>query len=152
MNLLLDAQYLKYQCPVDIKGSGTPIAIDQVMKIAISHWRGRISPVFDVSSEVFLVDIEDSRVNSKQIVLLGHRNPFTRAREIAALGAQLLICGAISLDFKTILTEVGIQVIGFCCGAVEDVLGALQTGTFGGERFRMPGSKGHMDRRFGDEA
>ena len=132
-------------------GYGTPIAIDKAMKIAISHWQGRVSPVFDVSSEVFLVDIEDGQVNSGQIVLLGHHNPFTRAQEIAALGVQMLICGAISFDLKTILSEAGIQVLGFCCGALEDILGALRTGTFCRDRFCMPGSLDSMDRRILNE-
>lgn len=146
MILLSEFHSLKYQCPVSILGDGTSIAVGKVMKIAISHWQGRISPVFDVSSEVFLVDIKDGRANSGQIVLLGHQNPFTRAREIAALDAQMLICGAISLDLNTILTEAGIQVFGFCCGALEDILEALRTGTFGRDRYRMPGSLGPTDR------
>ena len=140
-------QSLQYQGSAGRWEYGTHIAINKVMKVAISHWQGRISPVFDVASEVFLVDIEDGQANGGQIVQLGQCNPFARVREIAALGAQSVICGAISLDLNTMLTDAGIHVFGFCCGSVEDVLEALQTGTFGQEHFRMPGSKSIADRR-----
>ena len=112
------------------------------MKIAISQWQGRISPVFDVAQEVLLVDIEGCRVLEMQRASLSRNNPFERAREMAALGTELLICGAISLAYEKVLIQAGIHVIGFCCGEVVAVLAALEKGHFGGKRFRMPGFNG----------
>jgi len=112
------------------------------MKIAISQWQGRISPVFDVTQEVLLVDIESCRVLEMQRASLSRNNPFERAREMAALGTELLVCGAISLAYEKVLIQAGIHVVGFCCGEVVAVLAALEKGQFSGKRFRMPGFNG----------
>jgi predicted Fe-Mo cluster-binding NifX family protein len=112
------------------------------MKTAISQWQGRISPVFDVAQEVLLVEIKGSKVLEVQRVSLSCSSPFERTREIVALGTELLVCGAISLEYEKVLIQAGIHVIGFCCGEVEAVLAALEKGQFGGKRFRMPGFNG----------
>src|SRR3989339_815308 len=36
------------------------------MRIAIAHWQGRVSPVFDVSDQLFLIDIENGREQMRQ--------------------------------------------------------------------------------------
>ena len=118
---------------------GTTIAIPVFMKIAISHWQDRVSPVFDVANALLLVDMQGGRVLHRQSVTLSSSNPFMRAKEMVDAGATLLICGAISLGCEKALVQSGIRVIGFTCGAVEDVLVALQTGCFDDERFCMPG-------------
>lgn len=112
------------------------------MKIAISHWQGRISPVFDVAQHVLLVDLDGNQVVRRQHVSLGPGDPFYRAKEIVGLGAELLVCGAISHPLEKALVHAGIRVAGFTCGDVDTILAALQTGRLGEACFRMPGSSG----------
>ena len=115
------------------------VALSSYMKFAISHWQERISPVFDVADELLLVDVRGGRVLHRQALLLSSSNPFVRAGEMADAGAQWLICGAISLRHEQVLRQVGIRIIGFSCGALEDVLAALPAGGLNGRRFKMPG-------------
>jgi predicted Fe-Mo cluster-binding NifX family protein len=112
------------------------------MKIAISHWQGRISPVFDVAQQVLLVDINGSQVVRRQNVSLGQGGPFCRAEEIVGLGVEMLVCGAISHSFEKVLVHAGVRVAGFTCGDVDAILTALQAGRLGDACFRMPGFMG----------
>lgn len=109
------------------------------MKIAVSHWQGRISPVFDVAQELLLVELEAGRILNRKYVLLGSSNPFARTEQMVALGIRLLICGAVSKEHENVLCREGIQVVAFTCGRVEGVLDALICDRLDDRRFRMPG-------------
>jgi predicted Fe-Mo cluster-binding NifX family protein len=128
------------------------IALFSDMTTAISHWQGRISPVFDVADELLLVDSQGDRNLSRQTLLLSSSNPFVRAREMVDAGVQWLICGAISRKQEEVLLLSGIRVIGFTCGAVDAVLSALHSGSLNERRFRMPGSHGRTVRLHGRPA
>lgn len=124
------------------------VALNLLMKIAISHWRGRISPVFDVAQQVLLVDLDSNQV-VRQHLSLGSGDPFCRAREIVDLGAELLVCGAISHSLEKALVHAGVRVAGFTCGDVDTILAALQTGRLGEACFRMPGFTGPVINGWG---
>jgi predicted Fe-Mo cluster-binding NifX family protein len=109
------------------------------VKIAIPHWQGRVSPVFDVAESLFLIDIEDGREVRRENVMLASRDPFGRAKEISALGTAVLLCGALSHPFQTALMGAGIQVVGFVCGDLEAVVNAFLQGQLADVRFHMPG-------------
>ena len=118
---------------------GISIALLPAMKIAISNWQGRISPVFDVSQELLLFDFEADCILNKKHILLGYGNPFTRTEQMVALGIGMLICGAISKEHENILRREGIQVIAFTCGRVDGILDALIRDCLDDRQFRMPG-------------
>ncbi len=109
------------------------------MRIAIAHWQDRISPVFDVSNRVLLIDIEDGRELKREDNVLNCRGPFERAREVYRLGVQVLLCGAVSRPLETALISSGVRVIGFICGGLEDVLSAYINERLADDRFQMPG-------------
>jgi predicted Fe-Mo cluster-binding NifX family protein len=117
------------------------------VKIAIPHWQGRVSPVFDVAEILTLIDIEDGREVRREKVILGSRDPFGRAKEVSALGVSVLLCGALSHPFETALMGAGIQVVGFVCGDLEAVVNAFLGGRLADVRFHMPGCRGKK-RRF----
>jgi len=112
------------------------------MMIAIANWQGSISPVFDVSDRLCLIHIENGKELRRENILLKNRNPFTRAKEMAGIGVEMLICGAVSHVLETALISVGIRVIGFVCGDLENVLGAFLRGQLTGRDFFMPGCFG----------
>ncbi|MEN6472478.1 MAG: NifB/NifX family molybdenum-iron cluster-binding protein [Syntrophaceae bacterium] len=112
------------------------------MRIAIADWQDRISPVFDVSSELILIDIEQGREVGRTSVTLRGNDPFARAHEVADLGVQVLICGAISGPLETALLGGGIRVYGFVCGTLDEVLNAFMRGGIMRGRCRMPGCGG----------
>ncbi len=109
------------------------------MRVAIAHWQDRISPVFDVSDRLLLIDIEDGRELSREDNVLNCSGPFERAREVYRLGVQVLLCGAVSRPLETALISAGVRVIGFICGGLEDVLNAYIKGRLADKCFQMPG-------------
>ena len=113
-----------------------------VMKIAIAHWQGRVSPVFDVSDCLIVVDIQDGVELHRQHINLASRDSFERVQEVSRLGAQVLICGAVSHPLETALIGAGIRVFGFICGDLESVIGAFQAGQLSDARYLMPGCCG----------
>ena len=114
----------------------------QTMRIAIAHWRDRVSPVFDVSDRIVLVDIENGRELQRKDQSLKSRKEFERAQEVCGHGVQVLLCGALSNSMQSALKRTGIQVISFICGDLEDVLNAYVQGRLSDQCYQMPGIEG----------
>jgi len=112
------------------------------MRIAIAHWTGRVSPVFDVSDHLILIDIEDGREQQRENIRLLSENPLERVKELSDLDVEILICGAISNVMEILLDGAGIQVLGFLCGNIESVIEAFISGKLSDARFWMPGLRG----------
>ncbi|RJQ50301.1 MAG: hypothetical protein C4530_21845 [Desulfobacteraceae bacterium] len=117
------------------------------MRVAFAHWKDRLSPVFDVSDRILLIDFENGREKRRGDIPLSSCSPLHRAKEVSGLGAEVLICGAISQIMKTALTDAGVQVTGFICGNLEAVISAFMRGELNDARFNMPGSRGKCRRR-----
>jgi len=111
------------------------------VKIAIAQWQGRVSPVFDVSDSLVVIDLDKQGRQERQTVTLTNRDPVRRSREVADLGVSVLICGAISQALERFLTGTGVEVNGFICGDVDGVVAAYGQGQLMQERFHMPGTR-----------
>ncbi len=122
--------------------SGTPFAMLSYMRIAIPLWQGRVSPVFDESGRILLVDICEKQEHHRQEESLATRNPFERAQALLKLGADLLICGMISQTQQTALAAAGLRVIPHICGSMEDVIAAFLDGRIENGALLMPGCRG----------
>ena len=81
------------------------------MKVAIPHWQGRVSPVFDVAGNVLVVEIADGVEQAREDVVLDAEDPQLRAARLAEAGADVLVCGAISWPLEMALSAAGIDVI-----------------------------------------
>lgn len=112
------------------------------MRVAIPCWQGRVSPVFDSSGALLLVDINNGRESRRWQGSLIRSGPFERAGEFLRYGADTLICGAISEPLESALRHAGVDVIGFVCGPAEEVLSAFLAGDLSDPGFRMPGARG----------
>ena len=110
--------------------------------IAVSHHQGRVSPVFDVADNLMLVGIGNGLRQQCDYHMLQHTDPFLRAREVARLGAEALLCGAISLPLEQALGTMGVRVIGFLCGPVDQVIDAFLKDGLTSPEFLMPGCCG----------
>jgi len=117
------------------------------MRVAIAVFDGRISPVFDAARQLVLVDIENGREirRTEQVVEEADLGP--RASRVAGLGANVLICGAISRPLEAMLLSAGVEVIPQACGQWKDVLRAFLSGQLTEQAFIMPGCCGRR-RRF----
>ena len=116
------------------------------MKVAIPHWRGRVSPVFDVAGSVLLVDVDGGEERGRRDVQLEMEELPARAGILAELGADVLVCGAISWPLERALSAAGIEVVPQTCGDVERVLAAFLDGRLDQNEFLMPGCCGRRRR------
>jgi predicted Fe-Mo cluster-binding NifX family protein len=110
------------------------------MKIAIPNWQGRVSPVFDASDTIVVIDIESGREQHRENFRLASLDPVRRAQEVAALGADVVLCGAISRTLESALNGAGVRVKGFVCGDLEVLVEAFMAGTLSDPCFQMPGA------------
>lgn len=120
---------------------GTLVAPHLNMRIALPHWQGRISPVFDVADDLLLVDIEHLTELHRESRNLINQDPLRRAKEVVNLGTDILICGAISQVLEIALTGAGVKVFGFVCGDIEEIMRAFNAGDLLNPRFMMPGRR-----------
>jgi predicted Fe-Mo cluster-binding NifX family protein len=109
------------------------------MRIAIPQWQGRIAPVFDVAVNLLLIDMEDGQPTRREERRLFGTESSARVAEFLSLGAEILICGAISAPLQSRLMAAGVQVIGFSCGMVDEVLAAYLNDSLTNRAFVMPG-------------
>lgn len=117
------------------------------MRVAVPVSAGRVSPVFDVAGRLLLVDLDGQSELNRQEVPLGEENPAHRAKHLAQLGIDVLICGAISRPLEMLLLDAGVEVVPHICGDLEAVLQAFRARGLENETFVMPGCCGRR-RRF----
>ena len=111
------------------------------MRIAIPQWQGRISPVFDVAASLLLIDVESGREIGRQEKQLPGADSLNRTAEFLSCRPDVLICGGISAPLEARLTASGVEVVGFTCGMIDDVVRAYMRGKLGSETFAMPGCR-----------
>ncbi len=112
------------------------------MKLALTVWGNRISPVFDSARTLMVVELRDGLVQSRRLEPCRLEPPFFRASWFTSLGVDELICGAITRQTAQGLESVGVHVIGFITGEVEEILEAYTNGRLAAPRFAMPGCGG----------
>jgi predicted Fe-Mo cluster-binding NifX family protein len=116
------------------------------MRVALTTWKGRVSPVFDVARQVQILDIEEDRVVARHEESLPGTVPYAQASRLLALGPQVLICGAISRPMESLLAAANVRVVPFTAGTVEEVVAAWVAGRMPDPALSMPGCRGRMRR------
>jgi predicted Fe-Mo cluster-binding NifX family protein len=119
------------------------------MKVAIPHWQGRVSPVLDSAGRCYAIELTGVGESSRGEVALQAISPMQRAQEIAALHADLLICGAVSRPLAMALESAGVTFRSDICGRIDEVLDALVAGRLDEDTYQMPGCCGRRRRRRG---
>jgi predicted Fe-Mo cluster-binding NifX family protein len=109
------------------------------MKVAVTVWEERISPVFDASRRLLIAEIEDRRITDRSYVIFDPGMPSNLAKILTELDVPVLICGAVSQVPATIMTNGGIRLISFITGEVDRVLEVYAQGNSLAPAFVMPG-------------
>ncbi len=117
------------------------------MKVAIAVWKKRISPVFDVSEQILVLDIRNRAVAKMTEEKILCDNPVRRACRLAELNVRTLICGAVSQSLADILDAYGIETISFIAGDVDEVIGAYLADVLPNPSMSMPGCCRHRRRQ-----
>jgi len=109
------------------------------MKVAVTIWKGRISPVADLTQELLVVDIGSQGITSLHHEHFDNGSLFYRARKLDDLGVKTFICGAISSFYGALVEGYGIRLISFVHGRVDEVLEAFLNNVLVNPRFVMRG-------------
>lgn len=111
------------------------------MKVALSVLNGRISPVFDVSRQLLVLDLGDNGVMAREEASFEHDDPMHRTSTLADLKVNTLICGAISRQLASSVTACGIRMIPFIAGDIEEVIDAFLGNGLPAPELTMPGCR-----------
>jgi predicted Fe-Mo cluster-binding NifX family protein len=113
------------------------------MRIAIPTWARRVSPVFDVATQLAIVDADLSHPRHREVLPIGHASPARRVELLSKSGVEVLICGAVSQTLESMLTAAGIRVIPHICGEVSSVIESfLSNRLLSDPTFQLPGCGG----------
>ncbi len=107
------------------------------MKVVLTVWENRISPVADSAGELLVVDVENQTIRGRRTESLETESVFSRAGRLFDLETEIFICGAISDFFAGLLEGYGIRLMAFVCGKTEEVLDAYLEGSLPSPRFMM---------------
>lgn len=116
------------------------------MKVALTVWEGRLSPVFDVSREAVVLTVEGGAVVGRTLERIETPTPAHKPDRLTALGVDTLLCGAISEPLHHELSSRGVEVIGFVAGEVEEVIETFLEGGLPTPELSMPGCCGRRSR------
>ena len=111
------------------------------MKIAVTVWDERISPVFDSAHTLLIADIKDKKIKN---ISYESFNPQLEARlteKLSHQGIEVLICGAISQAHSTLIEACAIRLISFIGGNVNEILESYAKGNPLAPTFLMPGCR-----------
>jgi len=113
------------------------------MKIAIPEYNERVSPVFDTSQRLLVFQMRNRGLPT----LLGSEDwcylpVVARANRLRQMRIDVLLCGGISGWLARQIEALGIRLMPWVAGNVEQVLDAFVAGRLPDRRFAMPGSWG----------
>lgn len=116
------------------------------MKIAITIWEARISPVFDSARTLLIVEIEGTKIVNRKIRSFDAWlfNRFLML--LINLEVRVLICGALCEGQASMLRAHGIEVLSFLTGEADSVLDAYLQGKNMAE-FTLPGCRRNRCRQ-----
>lgn len=117
------------------------------MKIALSVWKDSISTVFDAAEDILIIEDALESGGRRTPMKLGGADAAAKALQLEGKGVELLICGAISTPVKHLLESLGIRVLPFVRGRIEEVIEAYRSDLLGQVRFALPGCRNQ--RRMG---
>ena len=92
------------------------------MKIAITVWGNRISPVYDCAKTLMITQIENGKIVGQVSEGFNPKNSTQIASILNNLEINILICGAITESQSKTIERDGIKLISFVSGNAEKVL------------------------------
>ena len=112
------------------------------MKVAVTIWGDRISPVFDASHTLLVAEIDQTKVVGKVAMPFNPEQPARLAENLAGNDVSVLICGAVSTGPAALIEKNGIQLIPFITGNAAEVLEYYAKNRSELRCFLMPGCGG----------
>ncbi len=110
------------------------------MRLAVAVWGSEVSPVFDFAHQILVVQCEEDAERARYHYEIPDEPMAARAERLRELGVNVLVCGAISNPLAKMVSGLGITLIPWKCGIIEEVLVAYFSGTLEDPRFSLPGA------------
>ena len=117
------------------------------MKVAVTVWVNRISPVLDASHTLLVGEIENGTVISRKYIRFDPETPSSLMRALVRMDVSTLICGAVSEQPANVIEAGRITLIPFITGDVDDVLEFYAKNADIGSSFLMPGCARYTGRK-----
>ncbi len=112
------------------------------MFIGIAVWGDRISPVFDASKSLLVIEMGiDNHELSRRQVSIETTIPVAKVNQLRTAHVQTLICGAISREMAGMVAASGINLVPFVTGNTENILQAFLRGELSLPAYALPGCK-----------
>ncbi len=109
------------------------------MKVAVTVWEGRVSPVFDSAQTLLIAEIHDSEIIGETYQAFDPDLLLDVYKMLTKLGVNVLLCGAISEEPANMIEAAGIDLISFLTGEVKEVLSTYIHGNPTWSQVTMPG-------------
>ncbi len=110
------------------------------MKLSITIWGNRISPVFDSANTLMIAQIDGSNVVHRQFEKFNPKQIHQIASTLNNFQIDVLICGAITEIQSQIIEKAGIALFSFITGNADKTLVSLLKKPNQISKFLMPGS------------
>ncbi len=120
------------------------------MRVGITIFNERISPLFDASRALLVLEVDAENVKNKETRELETNTPMDRADELLQAKIDILICGAISAPFAQAVLTRDIRLLAFHAGPINEIIEAFLNNQLNTRQFSMPGC-GRRRRRRGSK-
>ena len=91
------------------------------MKVAVTVWENRVSPVFDSACTLLIAEIEGNRIVNECYQHFNPEMPLQLVQMLTAQGVVVLICGAVSEGLANMVETAGLELIPFITGDIKKV-------------------------------
>jgi len=108
------------------------------LRIGVTIWNGRVSPVFDVSHHLTIYETSNGAI-VKQEELSLPEDPIAKVSSLTGRTLDVIICGAVSGWVGETIESSGIKLFPFVAGEAGPVLQAFLRGEVKDPSWSMPG-------------
>ena len=117
-------------------------------KVAIPIWGERVSPVLDTATKLMLLEFSQGCETNREIINIPEEHFTHRARYLAGLRIDTILCGALSRPMRQLLVQRGITVLPWVTGTIKDVVEAYLHNNLADECFIPRGRRRRKRRGF----
>lgn len=122
-----------------LKQHTNPVCGGILVKLAVTVWGNRISPVFDAASTLLVAEITDKKISGQYYTAFDPQSPADLIHTLKKHHVTTLVCGAISKTPARLIPEHHIHLIPFVTGNVRQFLDSFALDRTVAEKYRMPG-------------
>lgn len=109
------------------------------LKIAVTIWGNRVSPVFDAAKTLLIADMENRMILKKDYISFDPGSPEKLIKLLKKTRVSILVCGAISTSPADLFVENGIKLISFVTGNALEFVETFARRQVIEKAYMMPG-------------